>query len=259
MQQIPAVRFIARRIHVRLPKHMPIEDLFSAGVVGLIDAVRKFDSSKQVQFATYANFRIHGAILDSLRVLDWSPRELRRKGRAIEQAVEKLAARLGRDPREEEIACEMGISLSDYHRLLGDLRGLEIGSLNVERGEESGEEVLAYIAGRPEDEPLFRCLRGEMHQWLIAAIDDLPERERLVLTLYYYEELNMKEISLVLGVVESRVSQIHASAVSHLRSKLAALGTHERRTAAPTSLPARLDPRKRKGKPSQGMRSKVRV
>jgi RNA polymerase sigma factor for flagellar operon FliA len=252
MQHIPAVRFIARRIHLRLPKHIPIEDLFSAGVVGLIDAVNKFDPSKQVQFSTYAQFRIHGAILDMLRELDWGPRELRRKGRTVEQAIEALTTRLDRVPNEEEIASEMGVSLMEYHRLLRDLRGLEIGSLHVERGEDSSEEELAYIAGAPEDDPLFQCLRGEMRQRLIAAIDNLPERERLVLTLYYYEELNMKEIALALGVVESRVSQIHASAVLHLRAKLADLGARERRTASPVSLPARMDPRKRKvGSPAR--------
>lgn len=250
MEQIPAVRFIARRIHLRMPKHIALQDLFSAGVVGLIDAASKFDPSKQVQFSTYAQFRIHGAILDMLRESDWGPRELRRKGRVVQQAMETLTARLGRAPIEEEISSEMGISLTEYQHLVGELRGLEIGSLNVERGEESGEEELVYITGRPEDDPLFRCLHGEMRQRLVAAVDDLPERERLVLTLYYYEELTMKEIALVLGVVESRVSQIHASAVLRLRTNLADLGPRERRGRTPASLPARLDPR-RKREPSQ--------
>jgi len=219
LEHLPIVRFLARRIHERLPQHVDIEDLVS-GVVGLMDAFTKFDPAKKVQFRSYAQFRIRGAILDSLRTLDWSPRELRRKGRAIEEAVRVLTARLGRAPGEAEIAGEMGMNLEDYQQLLGDLKGLEIGTLHLERNENSGEEELAYVPGRPEDDPLFRCLRGEMEERLAQAIAHLPERERLVMTLYYYEEMTMREIGLALGVVESRVSQVHASAVLHLRAAL---------------------------------------
>ena len=170
-----------------------------------------------------AQFRIRGAILDSLRTLDWSPRELRRKGRAVEEAIRASTQRLGRAPTEPEVAKEMGVSLADYQALLGELKGLEIGSLHMERSEDSGDEELSYIPGPTEDDPLFRCLKGEMKQRLADAIDDLPEKERMVLTLYYYEELTMKEIGLTLGVVESRVSQIHSSAVVRLRSSLRSL------------------------------------
>ncbi|QHS51143.1 sigma-70 family RNA polymerase sigma factor [Edaphobacter sp. 12200R-103] len=223
MEHLPAVRYIARRIHERLPQHVDLDDLVSAGVVGLIDALSKFDHSKKVQFKSYAQFRIRGAILDSLRTLDWSPRELRRKGRAVEEAIRALTQRLHRAPTEQEIAAEMKLSLAEYQQLLGDLKGLEIGSLHIERSEDSGDEELAYIPGSPEDDPLFRCLKGEMKQRLADAIEDLPEKERMVLTLYYYEELTMREIGLTLGVVESRVSQIHSSAVLRLRSALAGL------------------------------------
>ena len=222
IEHLPIVRFIARRIHERLPQHVPIEDLYSAGVVGLLDAFGKFDPSKQVQFRSYAQFRIRGAILDNLRTLDWSPRELRRKGRAVEEAIRTLTQRFGRAPGEQEIALEMQIGLNDYQQLLGDLKGLEIGSLHMERTEDSGDEELAYIPGSPEEDPLFICLKGEMKQLLANAIDDLPEKERLVLTLYYFEELTMKEIGATLGVVESRVSQIHSSAVVRLRAALGA-------------------------------------
>jgi FliA/WhiG family RNA polymerase sigma factor len=170
-----------------------------------------------------AQFRIRGAILDSLRTLDWSPRELRRKGRAVEEAIRTTTQRLGRAPSEPEIAKEMSLSLTDFQTLLGDLKGLEIGSLHSERSEDSGDEELAYVPGAPEDDPLFRCLKGEMKQRLADAIEELPEKERMVLTLYYYEELTMKEIGLTLGVVESRVSQIHSAAVVRLRSALASL------------------------------------
>ena len=223
MEHLPTVRYLARRIHERLPQHVELDDLVSAGIVGLIDAFSKFDHTKKVQFKSYAQFRIRGAILDSLRTLDWSPRELRRKGRAVEEAIRSVTQRVGRAPSEQEIAKEMELTLSEYQLLLGDLKGLEIGSLHIERSEDSGDEELAYIPGSPEDDPLFRCLKGEMKQRLADAIDDLPEKERMVLTLYYYEELTMKEIGVTLGVVESRVSQIHSSAVVRLRTALAGL------------------------------------
>ncbi len=223
LEHMSTVRFVARRIHERLPQHVELDDLLSAGIVGLIDAFSKFDRNKQVQFKSYAQFRIRGAILDSLRTLDWSPRELRRKGRAIEDQVHLLTQKLGRAPSDVELAEGMGMSLAQYQQLLGELKGLEIGSLHLERNEDSGDEELSYIPGSPEDEPLFRCLQGEMKQHLADAIQDLPEKERMVLTLYYYEELTMKEIGQVLGVVESRVSQIHSSAVVRLRTALAAL------------------------------------
>lgn len=220
LEHLPVVRFLARRIHERLPQHVDLEDLVSAGVVGLMDAFTKFDPSKKVQFRSYAQFRIRGAILDSLRTLDWGPRDLRRKGRAIEEAIRALTARLGRPPGETEVADELGFSLEEYQLLLGDLKGLEIGTLHVERSEDSGEEELAYVPGRPEDDPLFFCLRGELEGRLADAIEHLPDRERLVITLYYFEEMTMREIGQVIGVVESRVSQVHASAVLHLRTAL---------------------------------------
>jgi RNA polymerase sigma factor for flagellar operon FliA len=223
LEHLPMVRYLARRIHERLPQHVELEDLVSAGVVGLIDAFSKFDHGKQVQFKSYAQFRIRGAILDSLRTLDWSPRELRRKGRAVEEAIRTVTQKLSRVPTEQEIAKEMDLGLAEYQQLLGELKGLEIGSLHMERTEDSGDEELSYVPGSPEEDPLFRCLQGEMKQHLIDAIDELPEKERMVLTLYYYEELTMKEIGLTLGVVESRVSQIHSSAVLRLRVALAGL------------------------------------
>ena len=234
LEHLPIVRFLARRIHERLPQHVDIEDLVSAGVVGLMDAFTKFDPAKKVQFRSYAQFRIRGAILDSLRTLDWSPRELRRKGRAVEEAIRVLTARLGHAPNEAEVAEEMALSLDEYQQLLGDLKGLEIGTLNMERNEDSGEEEMAYVPGRPEEDPLFRCLRGELEERLAEAIQNLPDRERLVMSLYYYEEMTMREIGLAMGVVESRVSQVHASAVVHLRSALkdlAARGAFDRSLA----------------------------
>ena len=180
LEHLPTVRYLARRIHERLPQHVELDDLVSAGVVGLIDAFSKFDHTKKVQFKSYAQFRVRGAILDSLRTLDWSPRELRRKGRAVEEAIRTTTQKLGRAPMEPEIAQEMGVSLPEYQTLLGELKGLEIGSLHMERSEDSGDEELSYVPGPVEDDPLFRCLKGEMKQRLADAIEDLPEKERMV-------------------------------------------------------------------------------
>src|SRR6202046_943572 len=179
MEHLPTVRYLARRIHERLPQHVELDDLISAGVGGLSDAFSEVRSHKPVQFKSYAQFRIRGAILDSLRTLDWSPRELRRKGRAVEEAIRSATHKLGRAPSEPEIAGEMTLSLGDYQQLLGELKGLEIGSLHMERTEDSGDEELAYIPGSPDEDPLFRCLQGEMKQRLEGANQELPAHEGL--------------------------------------------------------------------------------
>jgi RNA polymerase sigma factor for flagellar operon FliA len=228
LETLPIVRFIARRIHEHLPQHVLIEDLYSAGVIGLLDAVSKFDPSREIQFRTYAQFRIRGAILDSLRALDWSPRDLRSKGREIEQTIKTLTAQFGRAPSELEICRGLGVDLAEYHQLLRELKGLGIGTLNSERFGDSGEEQLVYLSSPPEEDPLFRYLHTEMRERLAEAILKLPDRERLVMTLYYYEESTMKEIGLILGVLESRVSQIHASAVLHLRRELSRFSRRQR-------------------------------
>jgi len=225
MEQLPQVRYIARRIHERLPRHVPLEDLIHAGVVGLIDALHKYDRGKRVQFGSYAKFRIRGAILDSLREMDWGPRDLRRKSRRLEEAHNKLRSELGRNPSEPELAAEMGMDLRSLQTLLGEINGLEIGSLRVLSTQDGKEEDLCeYLPNDSEDTPLVSCLRSEMKRLLARAIDELPEKERQVLSLYYFEELTMKEVGVVLGVGESRVSQIHSMAVVRLRARLAELG-----------------------------------
>jgi RNA polymerase sigma factor for flagellar operon FliA len=224
MEQLPQVRYIARRIHERLPRHVPFEDLVHAGVVGLIDALHKYDRSKHVQFGSYAKFRIRGAIMDSLREMDWSPRDLRRKARRLEEANNSLRSALGRNPSETELAAELGIDLHGLQMLLGDIDGLEVGSLRVQSPRDGKEEDLCeYLPDDPEKTPLLLCLRSEMKDLLTRAIEELPEKERQVLALYYYEELTMKEVGAVLGVGESRVSQIHSMAVVRLRARLAEL------------------------------------
>ena len=224
LEQLPQVRYIARRIHERLPRHVPFEDLVHAGVLGLIDALGKFDQSKHVQFSSYAKFRIRGAILDSLRELDWSPRELRRKGRQVEEAYNQLSIRLGRTPTENDLARELGLPLEELQTLLSDLNTLEIGSLRVESPQNGREEDLsASVPSRPEDTPFSQCLRAEMKELLGQAIAELPEKEQRVLSLYYFEELTMKEVGAVLGIGESRVSQIHSLAMVRLRARLSFL------------------------------------
>jgi RNA polymerase sigma factor for flagellar operon FliA len=226
MEQLPQVRYIARRIHERLPRHVPFEDLVHAGVVGLIDALGKFDQSKHVQFGSYAKFRIRGAILDSLRELDWSPRELRRKGRQVEEAYNQASVRLGRTPSENDLAREMGLRLDELQALLAELDSLEIGSLRVESPHNGGPKDLAdSVPAKPEDTPFCQCLRAELKHLLAQAISELPEKEQRVLSLYYFEELTMKEVGAALGIGESRVSQIHSLAMVRLRARLNFLDT----------------------------------
>jgi RNA polymerase sigma factor FliA len=219
-EHLPMVRFLALRMRERLPQQVEMEDLISAGVVGLMDAMQKFDPRKKVQFRTYAQFRVRGAMLDSLRALDWGPRDLRRKARAIEEAIRSLSATLGKAPTENEVANELGMELHAYQQLLGELSGLELSSLNDTPTDDAGVEALALIPAGPEDDPFFKCQSSEMRRLLADAIANLPERERMVLTLYYYEELTMREVGAVMGVVESRVSQLHSSAMARLRAAL---------------------------------------
>ena len=220
LAHLPQVQYIARRIHDRLPPQVLLEDLVHAGILGLMDAVRKYDPSKNVQLKHYAEFRIRGAILDSLRQVDWSPRALRRQARRVEQAISSCKAKMGRDPSEPEIAAELGIPLQDLQHLLGELRGLDIGSLQADSGEGGNDDGIRSCEGTNEEDPFQQTLRSEMTGLLERAIGELPAREREVLALYHFEELTMKEVGAVLGIGESRVSQIHTAALLRLRARL---------------------------------------
>lgn len=222
MEELPQVHYIASRIHERLPQHVPFEDLVNAGVLGLIEAYRKFDASKSVQFKSFAKFRIRGAILDSLRELDWGSRPLRRRGRQIQESVAKLEARLGRQPTENELATEMEMSLAEFHKLVARLDGLEVVGQQVTTSYDRSEvyDVVESAPAREEDNPFNLCLKAEMKGQLMTALAELPEREQLVLSLYYKEELTMKEIASVLNVAESRVSQLHSVALLKLRTAM---------------------------------------
>ena len=218
VEHLPEVQYIARRIHNRLPPQVPLEDLVHAGIIGLIDAVRKYDPSKNVRLRHYAKFRIRGAILDSLRAGDWSPRALRKQARRVEQARSNCKAALGREPTEIEVADDLQMNLEDYQRLLSDLRGLDLGSLQRSSNEGGESEELWQIRADVEaDTPFLICLRAEMTRLLTRCLAELPERERRVLTMYHYEELTMKQVGSAMGIGESRVSQIHTEALTRLR------------------------------------------
>jgi len=223
LEHLPQVQFVARRIHLRLPQQVLLEDLVHAGILGMMDAVRKYDPSKNVQLKHYAEFRIRGAILDSLRLVDWSPRALRRQARRMEQAIERCKARLGRDPNDSETAHEMQISLGNLQRLQRDLRGLEIGSLQAESDDGTERELVETCAEPEEGSPYQQALRAENKRLLQRAIEELPRREREVLALYDFQELTMKQVGARMRIGESRVSQIHTAALARLRERLAQL------------------------------------
>ena len=224
VEQLPQVKYIAKRIHDRLPPHVLLEDLVHAGILGLIEAVQRYDPARHVELKSYAKHRIHGAILDSLRDLDWSPRPLRRKARRIEEAQQRLRARLGYSPSESQLAEELGIGLDKFQHLLGELRGLDLRSLQSETMEEgSGRETHNNTQTEPPEDPFSLCLRSEMTGLLAKAVEELPERERQLLALYYYEELTMKEAGAVLGIGEARVSQLHSAAIVRLRARMSEL------------------------------------
>jgi len=239
VEQLPQVKYIARRIHDRLPPHVLLDDLVHAGILGLIEAIQRFDPARHVELKSYAKHRIHGAILDSLRDLDWSPRPLRRKARRIEEAQQRLRARLGYSPSESQLAEELGMGLDKFQHLLGELRGLDLRSLRSETMEEgSGREIQNTAQADAPEDPFSLCLRSEMKGLLARAVEELPERERQLLALYYYEELTMKEAGAVLGIGEARVSQLHSAAIVRLRARMSELlsaqkNAEEKREPAP--------------------------
>ncbi len=220
LEHLPQVRLIARRIQERLPENVALEDLVSTGVIGLISAIDNFDASHNVKLKTYAEYKIRGAILDSLRGLDWAPRQKRRKAKQIEAAIAGAEQRLQRSPGEAEIAAELGISVDEYHEWLVEVRGLNIASLEYAPGDQ-GKELLHYVADTLEKLPSALLERAELERTLAAAVERLPEIERTVLGLYYREELTLREIAQIIQVHESRVSQLKSQAILRLRAHLA--------------------------------------
>jgi len=220
LEHLPQVRLIARRIQERLPENISLEDLVSTGVIGLISAIDNFDPAHNVKLKTYAEYKIRGAILDSLRGLDWAPRQKRRQAKQIEAAIAAAEQRLQRTPTEDEIAEQLEISIDEYHEWLVDIRGLNVASLEY-AGSEDGKDLLHYLADEGERLPSTLLERAELERLLAACIEDIPPIERTVLSLYYREELTLREIAQVVNLHESRISQLKSQAILRLRSRLA--------------------------------------
>lgn len=222
MRELPQVYYVAARIRERLPKQVDMEDLVQAGVIGLLEACRNYDSLKDAQFSTFAKFRIRGAIVDSLRKLDWGSRTLRRRGREINSTVAKLESSLGRQPLEEEIAADMQMTLDELQSTMTQLDGLYLVGQRTSPSHDHAEsyDLIESAQSSDDDNPFNVCLQGERRAQLVEAVSQLSEREQLILSLYYKEELTMKEVSKVVGIAVSRVSQIHAAAMVKLRASL---------------------------------------
>ncbi|NVK42658.1 MAG: RNA polymerase sigma factor FliA [Oceanospirillaceae bacterium] len=217
-QYAPLVKRIAYHLLARLPSSVVLEDLIQAGMIGLLEAARKYNPGKGASFETYAGIRIRGAIIDEVRRGDWTPRSVHRNSRRVSDAIHQLEARLGRDASDAEVAAEMGISVGDYHALLQDSMESRLFSFEelANPDDDNAGEQFASL----DPEPGSLVADSAFTQALARAIEGLPERERLVLSLYYDEQLNLKEIGQVLGVSESRVSQIHSQAAHRLRARL---------------------------------------
>lgn len=224
VEYLPLVKFIANRIAGRLPNHIEVDDLINSGIIGLMDALGKFDASLKIKFKTYAEFRIKGAILDELRALDWVPRSTRQKASRLERAYSELEQRIGRSASDAEMIEYLEIEASDFDNLIREARGVALISLDELRtdGDENYERNLLEYLADPEHLSPAECLNLDQIYRIVAdTIDQLPEKERLVISLYYYEELTMKEIGEIMSITESRVSQIHTKAILRLRGRLA--------------------------------------
>ena len=220
-QYAPLVKRLAHHLAAKLPASVQVDDLIQAGLIGLVDALGRYEESQGTQFETYATQRIRGAMLDELRALDWLPRGVRRTQKQVEAAIAKAGQRLGRAPQEQDVAAELGVPLADYQKMLDDAHGgqlLYFEDLGGGDGDES-RYLDRHLAAQGAT-PLESLEDDRFRAALVAAIDGLPEREKLLMSLYYEQELNFREIAAVLGVSESRVCQLHTQAVARLRAKL---------------------------------------
>lgn len=223
LQYTPLIKYIAHRLAMRLPPHISIDDLISAGVIGLMDAITKFDPDKKVEFKTYAEFRIRGAMIDELRSMDWVPRSVRQKANQIERAINQLEKKNGRSAEDDEIASAMGISLDAYYEMTKSLHGLS--PLDMEEVQKrfpslSLEDILDSLVDSEENDPFHQYSLKELKKVLARAIDELTPKEKMVISLYYYEDLTLKEIGEALDLTESRICQIHTKGVLKLRARL---------------------------------------
>jgi RNA polymerase sigma factor for flagellar operon FliA len=226
LQYAPLIKYIASRLALRLPSHISMEDLISSGIIGLIDAVQKFDPSKNINFKTYAEFRIKGAILDELRSLDWIPRSVRKKYNLIENAYAQLQRSLGRPAEAEEVAEFLGLEFEEFYQLLDETKTVSVVALEEGRKSAGGHasyleyEILETIQDDNARDSLLAVHFAGLQEIMVQAIEALPDKEKLLISLYYYEELTMKEIGQIMGYTESRISQLHTQAMYRLKHKL---------------------------------------
>ncbi|GIX21302.1 MAG: RNA polymerase sigma factor FliA [Gammaproteobacteria bacterium] len=213
----PLVKKIAFHLLGRLPANVQAEDLIQAGMLGLLDAVKNYDPSQGASFETYAGIRVRGSMLDEVRSGDWTPRSVHRKQRELAEAARRVENRLGREAQDHEVAAEMGIGLDEYHQIIADATSARVFSLDAPLDEDDSREI---PVPSDEDDPLRSLEKERFKAALTEAIEQLPDRERLVMALYYDEELNLREIGEILGVSESRVCQIHGEAVKKLRARM---------------------------------------
>ena len=231
LEHLPQVKLIARRIHERLPVSVSLDDLISTGILGLIAAIDRYDPAHDVKLKTYAEYKIRGAILDSLRELDWAPRQQRKRAKLIESAIAVLEQRFQRSPAEDEIANHLNLSMEEYQDWLSDARGLTLGSLENSGTEEEGRDLLRYVSDTEESWPSYLFERSELERLLARSIDRMPHIEKTVLSLYYYEELTLREIAQVVDLHESRISQLKSQAILRLRSQMQKQWPRERGAA----------------------------
>lgn len=225
MSHLPLVKYLVGRISAKLPPHLDQQDLLSVAVVGLITAAERFDPSRGIQFKTFAEKRIMGSIMDELRAQDWLPRTLREKYKRLEQEFALLEQKLGRNPSSEEVAQAMGMDLEKYFQLIEEVHSLSFMSLDDFQEDDDGGTFgfLNFLSDNGTENPQNQMMAKQLLRFLGEAIESLPEKERIVITLYYYEELNLKEIGEVLGLTESRISQLHSQAVIRLKVKMKSL------------------------------------
>jgi RNA polymerase sigma factor for flagellar operon FliA len=219
----PLIKYIAQKIAARLPANIELDDLISSGVIGLMDAIEKYDSSRDNKFKTYAEFRIRGAILDELRAQDWVPRSVREKAKQLERIYTKIEQTKGRQATEEEVCAELGVSAEEFHDMLNQVRSVSLLSYDdVSNFSKADKRALhgSGEGGSKAPTPYSEVTLATIKKTVADAIQVLPEKQRLVLSLYYYEDLNLKEIGRVLDVTESRVSQLHTQAILRLKAKL---------------------------------------
>ena len=229
IEYAPLIRFIAQKISVRLPSSIELDDLISSGVIGLIDAIDKYDQTRNNKFKTYAEFRIRGSILDELRAQDWVPRSIRDKSKALDRTLVRMEAEMGRSPTDREIADRMGLSMEEFFNLVNQVRPVSLLSIDDSTAFSSVDKrsIFNLLENCKINNPLIRLSAKSVQEIVTKAIESLPERQRVVLSLYYYEDMNLKEIGQTLRVTESRISQLHAQAIVRLRAKLIAHFGHQ--------------------------------